>query len=40
MNITSIGTELHDLHSPKETIKHTSITRVWPLVEEVVSRLS
>ncbi len=40
LDIISIGTELHDLHSPKETVNHTSVTRVWPLVKEVVSRLS
>ncbi|MFJ6077146.1 beta-Ala-His dipeptidase [Pseudarthrobacter sp. NPDC092419] len=39
LDIISIGTELHDLHSPKETVNHTSVTRVWPLVKEVVSRL-
>lgn len=35
----SIGTELHDLHSPKETVNHTSVAKVWPLVRELVSRL-
>jgi dipeptidase D len=40
LDIISIGTELHDLHSPKESVNHTSVARVWPLVKEVVSRLS
>ncbi len=35
----SIGTELHDLHSPQESVKHTSVAKVWPLVREVISRL-
>jgi dipeptidase D len=35
----SIGTELHDLHNPKETVNHKSVARVWPLVREVVGRL-
>jgi len=35
----SIGTELHDLHNPKETVNHTSVARVWPLVRELVGRL-
>lgn len=40
LDIISIGTELHDLHSPKESVNHTSVARVWPVVKEVVSRLS
>jgi dipeptidase D len=36
----SIGTELHDLHSPKESVSHRSVAKVWPLVREVVGRLS
>ncbi|WP_415853670.1 beta-Ala-His dipeptidase [Sinomonas sp. G460-2] len=40
LDIISIGTELHDLHSPKETVNHTSVAKVWPLVQAVVSRLS
>lgn len=35
----SIGTELHDLHNPRETVNHTSVARVWPLVREVMGRL-
>ncbi|WP_309620039.1 beta-Ala-His dipeptidase [Salinibacterium sp.] len=38
-DIISIGTELHDLHSPAEKVNHTSVARVWPLVMRVVSRL-
>ena len=39
-DIISIGTELHALHSPAEKVNHRSVARVWPLVREVVSRLS
>lgn len=39
LDTISIGTELHDLHNPKETVNHTSVARVWPLVREVVGRL-
>lgn len=39
LDTISIGTELHDLHSPKETVNHRSVAKVWPLVREVVSRL-
>lgn len=38
-DIISIGTELHALHSPAETVNHRSVARVWPLVKTVVSRL-
>ena len=36
----SIGTELHDLHNPRETVSHRSVAKVWPLVREVVAQLS
>ena len=39
LEIISIGTELHALHSPQESVNHTSVAKVWPLVREVVSRL-
>ena len=39
LDTISIGTELHDLHNPKESVSHTSVARVWPLIREVVSRL-
>jgi dipeptidase D len=39
LDVISIGTELHALHSPAETVNHKSVARVWPLVREVVSRL-
>jgi dipeptidase D len=39
LDTISIGTELHDLHNPKESVSHRSVARVWPLVREVVSRL-
>ncbi len=40
LEIISIGTELHALHSPAEKVRHTSVTKVWPLVQEVVARLA
>ncbi len=40
LDVISIGTELHDLHNPKETVNHTSVAKVWPVVQAVVSRLS
>ena len=40
LDVISIGTELHDLHNPKEKVSHTSVAKVWPIVREVVSRLS
>jgi dipeptidase D len=40
LDTISIGTELHDLHSPAESVKHTSVAKVWPLVREVMGRLS
>lgn len=39
LDTISIGTELHDLHNPKESVSHRSVAKVWPLVREVVSRL-
>ncbi len=39
LDVISIGTELHDLHNPKEKVNHRSIAKVWPVVKEVVSRL-
>lgn len=39
LDVISIGTELHALHSPLESVNHRSVARVWPLVREVVSRL-
>jgi dipeptidase D len=40
LEIISIGTELHALHSPQESVNHTSVAKVWPLVREVVGRLN
>lgn len=40
LDIISIGTELHDLHSPKESVSHLSVAKTWPLVREVVGRLN
>ncbi|MFB9375926.1 beta-Ala-His dipeptidase [Kineococcus gynurae] len=39
LDTISIGTDLRDLHSVNEAVKHTSVAKVWPLVREVVSRL-
>ena len=39
LDTISIGTELHDLHNPRETVNHRSVARVWPLVRELVGRL-
>lgn len=39
LDTISIGTELHDLHSPKESVAHTSVAKVWPLIQKVVGRL-
>ena len=38
-DIISIGTELHDLHSPNETVRHSSVSKVWPLIRELMGRL-
>lgn len=40
LDVISIGTELRDLHSPNEAVKHTSVAKVWPVVREVVTRLA
>jgi len=40
LDVISIGTELRDLHSPNEAVKHTSVAKVWPIVREVVARLA
>jgi dipeptidase D len=39
LDTISIGTELHDLHNPKEKVNHKSVAKVWPLVREVVGNL-
>lgn len=40
LDTISIGTELHDLHNPKESVSHRSVAKVWPLVREVMGKLS
>ena len=40
LDTISIGTELHDLHNPKETVNHKSVAKVWPLVREVMGKLN
>lgn len=39
LDTISIGTELHDLHNPKETVNHKSVAKVWPLVRELMGQL-
>lgn len=38
-DIISIGTELTGLHSPAETVNHTSVAKVWPYIKAVVAEL-
>ena len=39
LDTIGIGTNLFDLHSPKESMDHTSAARVWPLIKEVMRSL-
>ena len=39
LDTIGIGTNLYDLHSPKESMDHTSAARVWPLIKEVMRQL-
>jgi dipeptidase D len=39
LDTIGIGTNLYDLHSPKESMDHTSVTRVWPLIKDVMRSL-
>lgn len=39
LDTISIGTDLFDLHSPKEHMDHTSAARVWPLIKDVMRHL-
>ena len=39
LDTIGIGTNLHDLHSPKESLDHTSAARVWPLIKDVMKQL-
>ena len=39
LDTIGIGTNLYDLHSPKESMDHTSVARVWPLIKEVMRNL-
>ena len=38
-NTIGIGTNLFDLHSPREHMDHTSAARVWPLIKDVMKSL-
>jgi dipeptidase D len=40
LDTIGIGTNLYDLHSPKESMDHTSVARVWPLIKEVMRSLN
>nr|MBP9049494.1 hypothetical protein [Tabrizicola sp.] len=39
LDTIGIGTNLFDLHSPKESMDHTSVARVWPLIKDVMRSL-
>ncbi len=39
LDTIGIGTNLYDLHSPKESMDHTSAARVWPLIKDVMRHL-
>ena len=39
LDTIGIGTNLYDLHSPKESMDHTSVARVWPLIKDVMRHL-
>ncbi|MBS0122829.1 beta-Ala-His dipeptidase [Thetidibacter halocola] len=40
LDTIGIGTNLFDLHSPKESMDHTSAARVWPLIKDVMRSLN
>lgn len=39
LDTIGIGTNLFDLHSPKERMDHSSAARVWPLIKDVMRHL-
>ena len=39
LDTVGIGTNLYDLHSPREHMDHTSAARVWPLIKDVMKSL-
>ena len=39
LDTIGIGTNLYDLHSPREHMDHTSAARVWPLINDVLKSL-
>jgi dipeptidase D len=39
LDTIGIGTNLFDLHSPKESMDHTSAARVWALIKDVMRSL-
>jgi dipeptidase D len=39
LDTIGIGTNLYDLHSPREHMDHTSAARVWPLIKDVMKSL-
>ena len=40
LDTIGIGTNLYDLHSPREHMDHTSAARVWPLIKDVMKSLN
>ena len=39
LDTIGIGTELFDVHSPRERMNHRSVARVWPVIKEVMRNL-
>lgn len=39
LDTIGIGTELLDVHSPRERMNHESVARVWPVIKDVMKNL-
>ncbi len=39
LDTISIGTDLRDLHSPKESFSPASVAKVWPIIKDLMGRL-
>ncbi|AHY47750.1 aa-his-dipept: Xaa-His dipeptidase [Rubrobacter radiotolerans] len=39
LDTVGIGTELLDVHSPRERMNHESVARVWPVIKDVMKNL-
>lgn len=39
LDTIGIGTELLDVHSPRERMNHKSMARVWPVIKDVMKSL-